>query len=313
LNQEAGMTNENPARGENRCAALEPEKDERDIDRLRMTTPPDVMRVELVSAFAGDRVMSEPESAFMKAVREKRGDVFYSDLLYAISHHYFAPEIAKPLWEKVLTHKLLISEKLGRNVRIAVATLDYFSNITAEMSSATLISESHVSELTDLSMRDGMTGLFNHTSCYELLDLEFRRNRRHGIGVSVILLDIDDFKSVNDRGGHQEGDRILIELAAALTEEVREMDICCRFGGEEFVAILPFANDPDEACAIAERIRTRVASISSSGGRITVSIGVAVCDGATGTPRALIERADRALYQAKTTGKNRVVLGCVEN
>jgi diguanylate cyclase (GGDEF)-like protein len=301
------MTNEDSTKVGSSRAVLEPGKDESDIDRLLMMTT-DVMGVELVSAFAGDRAMTESESALVSAERAKRGAAFFSDLLYAISHHYFAPEIAEDLWEKVLFHKHLISEKLGRNVRITVATLDYFSNVTAEMSSPTLISESHISELADLSMRDGMTGLFNHTSCYELLELEFRRSRRHGNSISVILLDIDDFKSVNDRGGHQEGDRILIALAAALTEEVRETDICCRFGGEEFVAILPFADDPDEVRAIAERIRARAALISSSGGRITVSIGAAVCDRATVTPRALIERADRALYQAKMAGKDRVVL-----
>ncbi len=288
-------------------------EERRAADRLRMMTTPDAMSVELVSAFAGDRQMTEAEVALVEARRASRGNAFCSDLLYSISHQYFAPEIAAPLWEKILLHKHLISEKLGRNVRIAVAALDYFTNVTTEMSSPTLISESHASELTYLSMRDGMTGLFNHTSCTELLELELKRNRRHGIGVSVILLDIDDFKVVNDRGGHQEGDRILIALAAVLTEEVREIDICCRFGGEEFVAILPFANDPGEASAIAERIRARAERISWSGGAITVSLGVAVCDRVTGSARGLIEKADRALYRAKVTGKNRVVVGWIDN
>ena len=296
-----------------RRESLEGGNGERADDRLRMMTTPDAVPVELVSAFAGDREMTGPEAALMVERKASRGDVFYSDLLYSISHQYFAPEIAAPLWEKILVHKHAISEKLGRNVRVTVATLDYFSNITAEMSSATLITEAHASELAYLSMRDGMTGLFNHTSCYELLDLEIKRNRRHGIGVSVILLDIDDFKVVNDRDGHQEGDRILIALAGAMVEEVREIDICCRFGGEEFVAIMPFANDPGEACAVAERIRARAERISWSGGPITISLGVAVCDRVTCTARVLIEKADRALYRAKVTGKNRVVVGWIDN
>ncbi len=282
---------------------------ESDTELLRTTTAPDVMSVELVSAFAGDREMTAVEQALIRKKKARRGNVFYSELLYAISHHYFVPEIAEELWNKVMLNKHLMSELLGRNVRITVATLDYLSNITSELLSPTLISERHVSELADLSMRDGMTGLFNHSTCYELLELEFRSYKRHGVGVSLILLDIDDFKTVNDRFGHQEGDRVLIEVAAKLEEQVRDSDICCRFGGEEFVVILRFSSDADEACGIAERIREEVAGITCGEQRITISAGVAVCDHATASPRALVGRADRALYQAKRGGKNRVVLG----
>jgi diguanylate cyclase (GGDEF)-like protein len=264
--------------------------------------------VELVSAFAGDRAMTDNERAKVDGQIEARGGVFFSDLFYAISHHYFAPEVAETLWGQVLKHKHLMSEALGRNVRITVATLDYFSNVTDVIASPTLISESYVTEIAALSMRDGMTGLYNHSSCYELLELEFRNHRRYGAGVSLILMDIDDFKLVNDRHGHQEGDRVLIELANMMTEQVRDSDICCRFGGEEFAAILPFAVNPSEGCEIAERIREKATTITCGGERITISVGVAVCDRRIRSPRELIEIADRALYRAKTNGKNQVCL-----
>jgi diguanylate cyclase (GGDEF)-like protein len=158
-------------------------------------------------------------------------------------------------------------------------------------------------------MRDGMTGLFNHSSCYELLELELRSHRRYGVGVSLLLLDVDDFKSVNDRSGHQAGDRILVEVAKALLEEARDSDICCRVGGDEFVVILRLTKDPAEACDIAERIRAKAASITSGGQPITVSVGVALCcDDVADSPHALMKRADRALYRAKLGGKNQVVL-----
>ena len=286
-------------------------KNESDTDRLRKLTTTDVISVELVSAFAGDREMTEDERALIRVQQDHRGSEFFSDLLYAISHHYFAPEIAEALWNKVLLHKNMMSERLGRNVRITVATLDYLSNITSEITSPTLISEAYVSEIANLSMRDGMTGLYNHSSCYELLELELRNHRRHGIGLSLLLLDIDDFKSVNDRYGHQEGDRILIQFAKTMRAQVRDSDICCRFGGEEFVAILPFTNDPAEACEIAQRIRVSAMSINCGTG-ITISVGAAVCDHTTTSARALIERADRALYEAKLGGKNQVVLSVVQ-
>jgi diguanylate cyclase (GGDEF)-like protein len=287
-------------------------QDENAADRLRRTTTPEVMSVELVSAFAGDREMTGAERAFIRTQKKNRGSVFYSDLFYAVSHHYVAPELAEELWDKVLSHKQLISERLGRNVRIAVATLDYLSNITSELRTPTLISEAHISRIADLSMRDGMTGLFNHSSCYEILELEFRSRRRYGVGVSLLLLDIDGFKSANDRCGHQEGDRVLVELAKTLIEQSRDSDICCRIGGDEFVVILRMTNDPAEACGIAERIRAKAATITCKGRQITVSIGVALCHHVTSSPRVLMERADRALYRAKRDGKTRVVLGSDE-
>lgn len=268
------------------------------------------MPVDLVSALAGDRSLTAAEAALVGQLKRRRGDVFFSDLLYAVSHHYFAPEVAKTLWTKVVTHKQLMSQKLGRNVRVIVATLDYLSNVTRELETLTLMTEDHVAKLADLSMRDGMTDLFNHASCYELLELHLRNNHRYGVGVSVIVIDIDDFKLVNDRHGHQEGDRILIEVTRALREQTRESDICCRFGGEEFVAILPFTNDPAEAVRIAERIRAGVAAIPCGEQQITISAGVAAC-ASSDTARSLLERADRALYRAKRGGKNQVVLNAL--
>jgi diguanylate cyclase (GGDEF)-like protein len=277
-------------------------------DRLRRSASPDAMSVELVSAFAGDRTMTDRERARVDELLEARGNVFFSDLFYAISHHYFVPELAEALWGQVLRHKHLMSEALGRNVRIIVAALDYLSNVTDEIEFPTLISEANAAEIAKLSMRDGMTGLYNHSSCYELLELEFRSHRRHGAGLALILVDIDDFKLINDLCGHQEGDRILVELAKTLTEQVRDSDICCRFGGEEFVAILPFTRNLAEAYEIAERIRESATTIICGERRLTISAGVAACDRIICSPRALIESADRALYRAIRGGKNRVAL-----
>ena len=284
----------------------EPATPKSESDRLRETIGPDAMRVDLVSAFAGDREMTSTERELLHRIRDLRGDVFFSDLLYSISHHYFAPEIAEELWRNVLLHKLLISRRLDRNVRITVATLDYLSNIKNEIDAPTLISEAYISELADLSMRDGMTGLFNHSSCYELLELEIKRTRRQGVVVSFLLLDIDNFKSINDRYGHQEGDRALVELAKLLRAQTRESDICCRLGGDELGVILP-ATGMEGALEIAERLRISAASVVCCALRISISIGFAICNGKSMSPLELVNRADAALYQAKANGKNNVV------
>jgi diguanylate cyclase (GGDEF)-like protein len=282
--------------------------DEANDDRLRGTIAPDAVSVGLVSAFAGDRPLTEAEGARIRELQGGRGAAFFSDLIYAVSHHYFAPDIAEDIWNAVLSHKYALSEKLERNVRITVATLDYLSNITGEMRSLTLMSEACVTEIVNLSMRDGMTGLFNHSTCYELMGLEVRNHQRYGMGLGLILLDIDDFKSVNDRWGHQEGDRILVELARTIEAETRESDICCRIGGEEFAVILPFTEFPAEALGIAERIRVAAERLESHGRRVTVSAGVALCAGSGQSVRALVGNADRALYRAKREGKNRTVM-----
>jgi two-component system cell cycle response regulator len=277
-------------------------------DRLRRSVDMDAMSVDLVSAFAGDRAMTSSERDRVDAHREARGDVFFSDLLYAISHHYFAPALAAIVWSKVLTHKVAMSAALGRDVRITVATLDYLSNVMAVLTAPTLISEAYAAEIATSSMRDGMTGLYNHTSCYEVLEQELRNHRRYGQGVSLILIDIDDFKLVNDRYGHLEGDRIVIELAKTIAAEVRESDKCCRLGGEEFAAILPFTHSLPEAEEIAERLRQRATQIICGEWSITISLGIAICDPTVSSARELVERADRALYRAKKNGKNRVAL-----
>lgn len=269
---------------------------------------PEMVGIDVVSAFAGDRPMTQEESALVRQQQANRGADFFSDLIYAVAHHYVRPEQAHVLWDEVLSHKRTLAERLNRNVGITVAMLDYLSNITSNLKTPTLISEDRVSELVALSMRDGMTGLYNQSTCYELLMLELANHRRYGVGVALLLLDIDGFKLVNDEYGHQTGDRILVDLATVMTEEARSSDICCRLGGDEFIVILRLTNHAEEACAIAERIRSRAASASCGKKSITVSIGVALCDRATESARELVQRADKALYAAKRAGRNRVFL-----
>jgi diguanylate cyclase (GGDEF)-like protein len=279
--------------------------DETDADRLRGLLAHDALSVDLVSAFAGDRPLSEAEESLLSSFRERRGDLFFPDLLYAITHQHFPPKVAARLWEEILGHKYEMSKALNRNAQIVVATLDYLANLKGNIRSPTLINEERIAEIVDGSMRDGLTGLFNHNSCYEILDLQLKTYVRHGTVVSLILVDIDDFKVVNDQCGHQEGDRVLRELADVIRKSCRDSDVCFRYGGEEFAVILPLTNARG-AAEIAERIRDGATGIRTAGRTLAVSAGVAVCGEDTTSAHALVERADRALYQAKRRGKNRV-------
>jgi diguanylate cyclase (GGDEF)-like protein len=281
--------------------------EETDADRRRGILADNALSLDMVSALAGDRPLTEAEEIRLGGLRKDRGLRFFSDLLYTITHQYFPPEVAEELWDEVLRHKYRLSTVLGRNVRIAVATLDYLSNITANMGAATLVGEAHIGEIVGLSMRDGLTGLFNHTYFYQQIDLEVRRYVRYGTIVSLILIDVDDFKMVNDTYGHREGDRILAAMAGTLMGVARDSDICCRYGGEEFAVILPMT-DLNEAGLIAERLKIELAVTLPGDRTVTVSIGVASCGEKKHNYQDLVEKADVALYQAKRSGKNRVVV-----
>lgn len=172
--------------------------EETDADRRRGILADNALSLDLVSALAGDRLLTEAEKKRLCNLQKGRRLRFFSDLLYSITHQYFPPEVAEELWSKILRHKCGLSTALGRNVVIAVAALDYLSNITSNMGAATLVGEAHIGEIVGLSLRDGLTGLFNHTFFYQQIDLEVRRYVRYGVLVSLVLIDIDDFKVISD-------------------------------------------------------------------------------------------------------------------
>lgn len=169
--------------------------------------------------------------------------------------------------------------------------------------------------LAEASSLDPLTGLYNRRFVLDSLEAEMNRAVRSGAPVSVLMLDLDHFKSVNDNHGHAAGDLVLRLVGSVLKENCRVYDVPARYGGEEFCLLLP-DTAVENSITVAERIRTRLESKSiayrdGSTLRITASIGVAALDendsGEAFGHSALIDRADRALYAAKNRGRNRVV------
>jgi len=164
--------------------------------------------------------------------------------------------------------------------------------------------------LRELSNTDHLTGLFNRRYLMEALAKEVQRNLRKGGDLSLIILDIDHFKQVNDTYGHQQGDSVLQKVALLLKKELRAYDTAARYGGEEFIAVLPDTTLEEAAC-VASRVRSSIHANSFGGAlsplSLTVSIGVArfSSPGCT-TVDSFIKLADDALYRAKVNGRNRV-------
>ena len=167
-------------------------------------------------------------------------------------------------------------------------------------------------EVKDNSLRDGLTGCYNRTHTLEVIGTELRRARRTHQPVSLIMLDIDHFKQINDRFGHLCGDAVLATVGARMREALRGSDHKCRYGGEEFLVLLP--ETPIEgARRVAETLRRaladRIVTWKNERLQITASFGVSVALPSETDIQALIGRADQALYQAKHEGRNRVQSG----
>jgi diguanylate cyclase (GGDEF)-like protein len=164
--------------------------------------------------------------------------------------------------------------------------------------------------LQKLSQTDALTGLFNRRYMLMALEQEMERTRRTGLPTSVIMLDLDHFKRINDTYGHQFGDAVLSRVAALLRENLRKLDLPCRYGGEEFAVILPGTRLP-QALRLAVRLRDTLAQPwpepRGENGRLTASFGVETFSGRLDlTPEAFLQEADRWLFMAKARGRNTV-------
>jgi diguanylate cyclase (GGDEF)-like protein/PAS domain S-box-containing protein len=164
------------------------------------------------------------------------------------------------------------------------------------------------SKLSELAALDGLTQLRNRRAFEERLEDETRRWRRHGNEVSLVLLDIDHFKSYNDTYGHPKGDEVLRAVGRLLRRSLRAADFAARYGGEEFAVILPNTSEAG-ALVVAEQLLRTIAEATWEDRVITASIGVATMSEDISSPEQLVDAADRALYRSKQAGRNRVTAG----
>lgn len=206
------------------------------------------------------------------------------------------------------------------NIKLSLINLDY-----DQMNKQLVLAKIHLENLTkelekknqildNLANVDGLTNLYNHRYFQMSLDQEISRCMRNGSTISLLLLDIDHFKKFNDTYGHQAGDFVLAKFAAILKDNVREHDVVSRYGGEEFVIILPETSS-ENACTVAEKLRLAVETATFDDNRetynVTASFGVSCATPATEddfSKDSLISQADTALYEAKNKGRNQYAL-----
>jgi diguanylate cyclase (GGDEF)-like protein len=166
-------------------------------------------------------------------------------------------------------------------------------------------------ETRENSMRDSLTRWFNRGHGVDTLRAELQRSKRNSTPVSLLMFDIDHFKTLNDKHGHQSGDAVLMSVARHVGDLLRASDVKCRYGGDEFMVILP-ETPSIGAQQVAEHIRRALASLHIAAGAemltITASLGVATSESGELDPHAFMARADAALYEAKRGGRNRVVI-----
>lgn len=232
----------------------------------------------------------------------------YSSILLSLTHETYNEEEAKILWHEITAHMQNLENILGRPVGISVAAMDYLSNIKNILNEPIIIQEEKSDIITEATTIDELTQLYTRDVFVVTLQKNIDESIRTQSPLSLLMIDIDDFKKINDQYGHQKGDEVLRKIGYCINLIVREMDMAARYGGEELVVILP-NTDIEEAYTIAERIRESINKLDFAGFSVTVSIGVAESHGSkeTNTPDALVKQADERLYNAKEAGKNQTV------
>jgi len=226
--------------------------------------------------------------------------VFLSEKL----HHGlfpFPPVAAHGLDEEYMPQSCSIYPLRGDDESVVFACITV-SDVTGMVS--------YEKKIQDLGQTDALTGLFNRRYLDERMKGEFERHRRYGRPLSLIVLDLDGFRKINEALGHDRGDEVLRATALIIRSQLRAVDLLVRYGGEEFCCVLPETNLPN-ALLVAERIRSAIAGeelrIGDRSIRTTVSLGVAGSGGGVDSPDMLFRLVDDALYSAKTRGGNQVV------
>jgi diguanylate cyclase (GGDEF)-like protein len=242
----------------------------------------------------------------LRADRAQRGSI-YAAKIRKLARIDVAESEAETLWQAVARHRRALFNRLGRDVGQRVALLDYVVNIqTAVTSELHLIPKSDLESIEHQAVTDSLTGLQNRHHFDLELERETQRSRRSGLPASLLLLDLDGFKGINDRYGHGVGDEVLRIIGSLILQHVRIADVACRYGGDEFGVILPDTS-LETAFAVSQRMCTEINNwfhqtpVLGNYLEVTATGGLALL-GDDDSAASLLRNADSALYEAKRAG-----------
>lgn len=261
------------------------------------------------------RLLEQAGTGHTQALREllETAPEAGAPLLRLLSQLDYTDEEALEHWKAIFAHQEELSRKLGRDASLQVAALDYFQNVAGEIRAPKILEMSTFLATEKSAITDGLTGLYNRQFFDASLRRELKRARRYGLSFSLVMLDVDDFKTVNDIHGHVVGDEALNLTSNVIRASVREIDVACRYGGEEFALILPETSRTG-AYIVSERIRLDVKEmfshelVSTTQIDLSVSGGIAIYPTDSNSAEGLVRMADKALYRSKHDGKDQITL-----
>jgi diguanylate cyclase (GGDEF)-like protein len=268
-------------------------------------------REELLAVLQEDAHNEERILKRLDQIRTQSGLQAYAALLLILTHLPFEESEARRHWEAILKHRRLLVQSLQRDVGLRVAVLDYFVNVNRQMTNPRIIDLSLRERQEPSAQHDVATGLWNARHFLATLQKETRRAKRYDLDLSVLYLDVDDFREINERHGDLVGDILLREVAIVLKNKIRDIDLAARLAGEEFGLILP-ETERMGAFLVAERIRKEMErhflrrDIDGRPIAMTVTLGIAKYPDDAALADRLLQRAQEAMHQAKARGGNAV-------
>ncbi|MFP4416409.1 MAG: putative PEP-binding protein [Chitinispirillaceae bacterium] len=264
---------------------------------------------DLIEIFTGNRQGTAQQQEKLQAIWSQLGNGIYVEIVYSLTHTLVRDkEEARKIYEEIIAHRAMITRMLNRQISVEVAALDYLQGVRNMLKEPTIIEARKCDSFAYLSIMDDTTQVYDKGLLDTDLDAEIERSRRFGVPFSVLFIDIDNLKTVNDTYGHELGTKAIQFVTECIKQNLRKYDSIYRYGGDEFVVLLARA-DSNQAQVIANRIIEliqdgRIEGLAAPPG---VSIGIAsrdtntVCD-----KQSLLSAADTALYRAKDRGKNRI-------
>ncbi len=245
------------------------------------------------------------------------GEEIYQKLLEIFLNKFFhSPSDAKRHWLGIVAHAEALRDELGRTVSAATAAADYFTFSHDGFKNPKLIELYDYEQMTRHTYQDSLTHLYNRRYFDHALDSEIHRAQRYGLEFSLLFIDLDKFKLINDTYGHSAGDLVLKTVSETILNLKRQEDLAARYGGEELVLILP-QTSKEQSHSVAERLREKIEKTTLSHEdnslKVTMSGGIAHYPSDARKSHELIQLADEAVYRAKKNGRNQIVMYSIES